>query len=211
MNGGYDDGYKSCSCFWGKQPGSLVKHLSQYIEDYSCVRVLDVGCGEGKNAAFFAQQGAKIDAFDVSQEAILNAKHAWADCESNITWGCFDIRHVELNVEKYDVVIGYGLLHCLSNYEEIKATVKKMQLATQIGGYHVICSFNDRLQDLSAHPNFNPTLINHNLYLHLYRNWDILNISDSDLKEEHPHNKIPHMHSMTRILARKMSASEKQG
>jgi hypothetical protein len=31
MNGGYDDGYRNCSCFWGVDPGSFVKLLTQRL------------------------------------------------------------------------------------------------------------------------------------------------------------------------------------
>ena len=32
--------------------------------------VLDVGCGEGKNAIFLAQKGFLVDAFDISESGI---------------------------------------------------------------------------------------------------------------------------------------------
>jgi hypothetical protein len=37
----------------------------------------------------------------------------------------------------------------------------------------------------------------------MYRGWTLLHQSDEDLHETHPHNSIPHVHSMTRLIARK--------
>ncbi len=48
MSGGYDDGYRECPCFWGDEPGSLVRVLCDHIGPVRGFAVLDAGCGEGK-------------------------------------------------------------------------------------------------------------------------------------------------------------------
>jgi 2-polyprenyl-3-methyl-5-hydroxy-6-metoxy-1,4-benzoquinol methylase len=62
-NGGYDDGYSRCACFWGRSPGSLVQ---RFIAKVPCkgLRVIDLGCGEGKNAYALAHAGALVTAVD---------------------------------------------------------------------------------------------------------------------------------------------------
>jgi len=164
--------------------------------------VLDAGCGEGKNAIYLARQGARVHALDISERAIQNAKKAWENCES-IIWEITDIRQAGLENGQYDLIIAYGLLHCLSNAEEVEATVRKLQNSTRPEGYNLICAFNDRYQDLAAHPRFSPTLLSHQFYLQLYRNWGIQYFTDEDLYEMHPHNNIPHTHSLTRLIAQK--------
>lgn len=81
MEGGYDEGYRICKCFWGTDPGRLVKHIEQYIDYFSGLMVLDVGCGEGKNAIYLSRLGAKVHAIDISERGIFNAKAAWPDFE----------------------------------------------------------------------------------------------------------------------------------
>ena len=202
MSGGYDDGYMACPCFWGSDPGSLVRRLTNFLQNFRDLSVLDLGCGEGKNSIFFARQGANVEALDVSEVALQNARRAWPDFES-VNWQCVDVRLITLNSNRYDVVIAYGLLHCLLNGEEIERVVRSIQSATADGGYNLLCAFNDRHQDLSAHPDFYPTLMSHRFYEDLYRDWDLLFISDEDLHETHPHNNIPHCHSMTRLIAKR--------
>jgi hypothetical protein len=114
-----------------------------------------------------------------------------------------DARKLALPTEGFTAVLAYGLLHCLADENEVVATVERLQAATVAGGYHVLCAFNDRHQDLTAHPGFSPTLLRHSQYLDLYRGWTFLHASDTDLRESHPHNEIPHIHSLTRVLARK--------
>ena len=112
MNGGYEAGYLACPCFWGRDPGRLVRHLSKYLADFRNIIVLDAGCGEGKNAAFLAKQGAHVRAVDVSEAAIRNGISAFDVREGAIRWEIGDIRTIDLGGEEYDVVIAYGLLHC---------------------------------------------------------------------------------------------------
>jgi tellurite methyltransferase len=203
MNGGYDEGYRSCPCFWGREPGSLVRELASEVASFSGMRVLDAGCGEGKNAAFFAQQGALVTAVDISRQAIANAEAAWPP-DLKVSFQVGGIETLDLAAHSWDVVLMYGLLHCLPTREVIELTVSRLQQATRLNGFHVLCAFNDRAQDLTAHPGFSPTTLPHDAYVQMYRGWHLLRSSDSDLHEVHPHNNIPHSHSMTRLLAQKV-------
>jgi tellurite methyltransferase len=100
-------------------------------------------------------------------------------------------------------VIAYGLLHCLSNGSEIENVVSRLKEATRSGGRHVVCAFNARRQELVAHKGFKPCLMQHVNYLALYRDWTIEEASDEDLHEMHPHNRIAHVHSLTRMIVLK--------
>jgi tellurite methyltransferase len=201
MNGGYDSGYLSCPCFWGREPGSLLQRLCSYVSDFQGLSVLDAGCGEGKNAAFMAKLGAKVRAVDISAAGIRNGKLAFG-LDEKIQWEFGDIRSIPLE-NQYDIVIAYGLLHCLPNEIDIRRTVHRFQASTRIGGYNLLCAFNRRQQDLIAHPDLVPTLLDHQEYLDMYAEWTILESSDSDLTEAHPNNRIRHTHALTRLLARK--------
>jgi SAM-dependent methyltransferase len=200
--GGYDDGYRSCPCFWGTQPSSLVRRVTEWIPSLHGLRVLDVGCGEGKNAAFLAAHGARVDAFDVSPVAIAHARKVLAEV-SNVRLEVADIQEAPLEFGAYDLVVAYGLLHCLPNETAVRFALGRLADATKPGGLHIVCVFNDRSQDLSAHPGFAPVLLPHHWYRERYASWRILEATDQDLTERHPHNLIEHTHSMTRLVARR--------
>lgn len=202
MAGGYDDGYESTKCFWGTDPGSMVKWLCVFLGSVDGLSILDLGCGEGKNAAYLARRGAKVTAVDISFAALGNARDAWCPEEYEaVAWHCSDVRQFDFHQSSYDVVIMYGLLHCLATQEEIAHLVAKARLATRQGGHNILCSFNNRHQDLSGHPGFSPTLLPHSLYLNMYSGWNLLVATDEDLRESHTHNNIPHVHSLTRLVA----------
>jgi cyclopropane fatty-acyl-phospholipid synthase-like methyltransferase len=202
-DGGYEDGYKTCGCFWGHDPSSLVVDLSRRISSFAGLQVLDAGCGEGKNSIYLANKGALVTAFDISNTAIEHAKVEQQRSGSQIRFIVADVDDVCLSTSNFDIILAYGLLHCLRDKAHIDHTVKKLQNATRQSGYFAICAFNDRHQELSAHPGFTPTVLQHQHYVHLFSEWDLLVCTDSDLVETHPHNGIQHTHSMTRVLARK--------
>jgi SAM-dependent methyltransferase len=202
MDGGYDSGYAACECFWGREPGSLVTKLVARLGSVSGLAVLDAGCGEGKNAAYLARRGARVRAVEVSTRALDNARQAWRDM-GGIDWESGDARTIALAPAAYDIVIAYGLLHCLADAGEILAVITRLQAATRSGGYHVVCAFNGRRQELAeAHPGFHPCTLEHRVYLDAYSGWELIEATDSDLVETHPHNNVRHTHSMTRLIAR---------
>jgi tellurite methyltransferase len=202
MNGGYDEGYKLCPCFWGREPGSLLAILAEHVRKFEGLDVLDLGCGEGKNAAYLAARGARVCAVDISGFALRNARNTWGDADG-INWQEGDVRVMAVPADAYDIIIAYGLFHCLSSPREISALMKRLKIATRPGGYHLVCAFNSRFQDLSAHPGFQPCLMDHAEYVSIYEGWTLLHVSDSNLTEVHPHNGISHAHALTRLIAQR--------
>ncbi|WP_083225728.1 class I SAM-dependent methyltransferase [Neptunicoccus sediminis] len=200
-DGGYDDGYRACPCFWGKEVGSLI---TKFLEENEIEgsRILDAGCGEGKNAVALAKLGADVTAIDCSEVALQNAKNAFGG--NSVHWQCSDVRNLKAGGKPFDVVVAYGLLHCMQSADEIASVVHRLQELTEVDGWNIICAFNDRQHDLSAHPGFDPCLVPHSTYLRHYQGWEVTFSSDEDLHESHPHNNIPHVHSMTRLIARKV-------
>lgn len=198
IDGGYDIGYRAVTGFWGTKPSSLV---AQYLESHDVrgLKVLDAGAGEGKNAAAFARLGASVDAIECSAVAIDNGRTLYDD--AYIDWVHSDITTLPLPLEYYDVVICYGLIHCLGSEKVASDTVESLRSALKSGGVFILCSFNDGSHELSAHPGFKPLLLSHNWFKDKFSDWRVEQISDSLLFETHPHNNIPHHHSISRILA----------
>ena len=203
LNGGYEESYKSCDCFWGKKPANNVQRIPELFDNLSNLKVLDAGCGEGKNSAFIGKLGIEVYSVDISKVAIEKAKNLWKDVKC-ITWENHDLTKLDFHPSTFDIIISTGSLHCLSNESEITEMIQKFKIWTKPGGVNIVSSFNSRQQDLSGHNNsFSPCLLDHKAYEACYGDWKLYESSDTLLEDVHPDNNIDHMHSITRILARK--------
>jgi tellurite methyltransferase len=202
VNGGYDEGYAGCPCFWGKSAGSLVRNFISDTPSVRGLRILDLGCGEGKNAYAFARAGANVVAVDCSTLAIANGQREFGN--DKINWVLSDARTYLLDCASFDVIVMYGLLHCLSPLDAITSVISLALHKTHLHGYHIVATFNDGPHDLSAHPGLVPTLAPHDFYVRQYTGQVVVSHTNALIYETHPHNGIPHFHSLTRLVARKI-------
>lgn len=198
LNGGYDQGYSAVKGFWGTTPGSLVSRFISLNRSVG-LKVLDVGAGEGKNAAALAAEGASVDALECSEYAIGNGRDLFDD--RNIKWIQCDARIFSYEVEYYDLVVCYGLIHCMENEISAESLILSLQNSLKSGGTFLLVSFNDGSHDMTAHPGFDPLLLKHDWFLAKFEGWKLEVSSDSLLYELHPHNNISHHHSLTRLYA----------
>lgn len=202
-DGGYDDGYSRTPCLWGSAPGSLVADFLRAGPSVVDAVVWDLGCGEGKNASAFSALGADVRAVDCSQFAVSNGQAAWP--ELPIKWSVGDAAEM-ISAEpsaSADYVIMYGLTHCLPDMAAVSSLIEHAKRVTRPKGQHFLVAFNDGPHDLSAHPGFSPLLLSHEFYKACYADWEIRHSSSSILNETHPHNNIPHFHSVTRMWVRR--------
>ena len=106
-------------------------------------RILEVGCGEGHNAIFLAEQGHIVDALGISAAGIAGAKQRAADRRLDIRFWLEDLAGFTFR-RKYDVILSYDVLHM----PEKAVRDSFLQLArenTKPGGLHFISVFTNRL------------------------------------------------------------------
>lgn len=73
-------------------------------------RMLDLGCGNGRHAMYFARQGMKAAGIDVSDQAIDWAND-WAGREGlEVDFRVGDIRNLPFEDQSFDVVVSHGVL-----------------------------------------------------------------------------------------------------
>jgi ubiquinone/menaquinone biosynthesis C-methylase UbiE len=72
--------------------------------------VLDLGCGNGRHAMYFARQGFKASGIDVSDQAVAWAND-WASREGlEVDFRVGDIRALPFADQSFDVVVSHGVL-----------------------------------------------------------------------------------------------------
>lgn len=75
----YDDVYSEDTFYWGTEPNSLCQSVVDLCEQSGVEnrRVIDLGCGEGKDAIHFAKHGLAATGVDISRPG-LDQANRWA-------------------------------------------------------------------------------------------------------------------------------------
>jgi SAM-dependent methyltransferase len=85
--------YAETDLVWGSEPNQFV--AAELEGRVPKGRVLDLACGEGRNAIWLAEQGAKVTAVDFSDVAIERAQNLAARRGADIEWLCEDLASYE--------------------------------------------------------------------------------------------------------------------
>ena len=70
----YEQKYRGQEYYWGNQVWSGCYEVLKQIPPIRPLRLLDIGCGEGQAAVFFAKNGYLVSAFDVAESGIEKGK-----------------------------------------------------------------------------------------------------------------------------------------
>ncbi len=113
---------------------SEVLNATNYIKSG---KVLDLGCGRGRNSLYMNLLGCDVTAVDHSEESIhfLNTIIEKEQAQ-HIRTGVYDINQANIEGE-FDFIISTVVMMFL-NRERIPAIIENMQKNTKIGGYNLI-------------------------------------------------------------------------
>ena len=130
----YDDKYHAEELFWGKRPSSIARILFQMYPPHEEQKLLDIGCGEGRDSIFFAQNGYQVTGFDSSAEGVKKSLARAQELKLSIDFFQADINEYRLQ-DFYDVVYASGALHYIPRplRKEIVSNYKRF---TNPGGIH---------------------------------------------------------------------------
>jgi len=202
--GQYDLEYSKCSCFWGTSPGKFVKLIPDFITSGN---VLDLGAGEGKNSIYLSELGYMITAVEVSDYAINNFKQRLENLNSPIK-NNIEIIHDDVLVfeskQQYDIIIAYGLLHCLPSIDHVDIVIEKMMNWCKKDGIIIAVSFNNSMGVPNVQDYLEPTLLPVNYLKNKFSNFELLKYEDGIITETHPTSNIEHSHSLTRAIFKKI-------
>src|SRR6266851_2223257 len=69
---------------WGTEASALAKEVGALLPPGA--RVLDLGCGEGRDSVFFASQGCDVTAVDVSRAGLRKAERLAREKGVTVRW-----------------------------------------------------------------------------------------------------------------------------
>ena len=113
----YERWYEGDGYYWGTEPAKFLDELIALCPPSGDKKVLDIGCGEGKDAVYMAAKGYAVTAFDLTENGIrkmlLLARDRGVDIKAYVD----DINTFETD-EQFDIIYSSGTIQYL--FEENK-------------------------------------------------------------------------------------------
>lgn len=135
----YKDKTKEIPFFKIKGPDeNLVEYFNNGLAPN---RVLELGCGPGRNAIYMAKQSCKVDALDISENAIKWARERALEEMVNINFHCVSLFDFKFEPHSYDFIYDCGLFHHLAPHRRL-TYLEIINKALKKGGYFGIVCFN---------------------------------------------------------------------
>ncbi|MDR2514732.1 MAG: helix-turn-helix domain-containing protein [Christensenellaceae bacterium] len=105
----YDSIYAGEGYYWGAQPSSMCLEVLKYLPPTRPLKLLDIGCGEGKDAVFFARCGYVVSAFDFSEEGLKKTRQLAEQARVSLRAFNANLQSYRLE-EEYDILYSTGVL-----------------------------------------------------------------------------------------------------
>ena len=124
-------------------PSPFAEYVANKLSNQQTI--LEVGCGNGRDAKFLASQGHLVTGLDRSGEAIELCKKLYSVESLEFFFGTItDI--AKINKKKYSLIYSRFVIHAMSLDEEIKMLNMSHKLLNKDGQFFVECrSINDPL------------------------------------------------------------------
>lgn len=199
----YQEWYKAPEYYWGTQPSSLCLRVIDLLPPERPYRLLDVGCGEGKDAVFMARCGYDVTAFDVAQAGVEKARRLADRAGVFINAFVADVNDFRPDGE-YDAVFSSGVLHYIR--PELRAEIFSSYKAhTAPGGVHAMNVFVHK-------PFLAPPPEKEDSYdwksgelFALYHDWELRHVEEKIF--DCNSSGVPHKHAMDVMMAKKPMVS----
>lgn len=143
----YDERYKQVHehnlQWFSTEPSPIV---AEVVEDFSVQKsdkILEIGCGEGRDAYFLLENGFDLLASDISDEAISFCKKNFPKYSDNFTKiNCI----TDKLEEKFDFIFAVAVVHMLVLDEDRRAFYNFIKNHLKSSGIALVCTMGDGTQ-----------------------------------------------------------------
>ena len=135
----YEERYKTDGYYWGIQPSNMCYEVMKLCPPTKPLRLLDVACGEGKDAVFFARNGYNVTAFDAAHTGLEKARQLADKIHVDVNF--FQANMLDFRLDReFDIIFSSGALHYIPPALR-KEILENYQEHTSIGGLHALNVF----------------------------------------------------------------------
>ncbi len=186
---------------WGTAPSAFAEEVSAFL--HPGARVLDLGCGEGRDSVFFAAAGCDVTGVDLSLAALRKAERLARARGVGIQarWVQGDLARVRLD-PPFDLVYSCGSIHYVPRRTRGRLFASLSALTGE-GGYNAHVVFTDRaiyVEKGEVIDYFAPGEL-----AGVYAGWLILR--HGELMIACSQDGTPHRHSAEQVVARRYTST----
>lgn len=196
----YEEEYKIPEYYWGVEQSKMCLKVLNLMPPSRHLRLLDIGCGEGKDAVFFARNGYDVTAFDISDAGIEKTKKLAKLVGVNVNVFKTDILDFRLDTN-FDIIFSSGVLNYI--YPELRNEIfDNYKQFTNPDGLHVFNVFVKK-PFIAQAPEKEPSSykwISGELFTH-YHDWNIQECSEVIF--DCNSSGIPHKHALNILFSQK--------
>jgi tellurite methyltransferase len=180
---------------WGTQPSALAREAAELTAERG--RVLDLGCGEGRDSVYLAECGHDVVGVDLSLDGLRKAQGLARDHGVRVPWVCAALPDLPVR-GPFDLVYSCGSIHYVARADR-GALFDRLRGLTRRGGHHAHVVFTERCiyrEKSEIVHYFTPDELRD-----AYRGWIILR--DAEGLIPCSQDGVHHVHSVETILAQR--------
>lgn len=199
----YNQIYKQ-NTIWGKEGNELLEEIFFKLDLGSYF--LDLGCGQGRDSLFMLTKGFKVDAVDISSQAIKEIKKRIKLNKlnnKNINLFNQDIGEFKITEDKYSIINAFNSLQFLSKIDGLKV-INNIKKNLRINGYVIISGFTV-FDFFYNKKNLTKCFFNQNELKDIFSNFNIIKYQEIIIEDKgHEGFNKAHKHAIVQIIAQKI-------
>ena len=198
----YEKCYEGDDYYWGLEPGDFLEELIRLCPPAPDKKVLDIGCGEGKDAVYMAQKGYLVTAFDLTDNGIKKTKALAKERNVNINAYVDDINTFELK-EKFDIVYSTGTVQYLFDQNKLAFFEKIDQITNDDAVVYINVFVEKPFLELPPDWDKEEKMWRSGELFTYFGDWKMERIDEIIFEDNS--GGVPHYHCMDTIVCRKVA------
>lgn len=174
---------------WEQHPTVYAERFADFLKAWGFKgRLVDIGCGTGRDVKVFKEQGFDVQGVDYSESEISQAQQKYADCS-------FDIQNVEeLNFED-ESVDGYFMINVI-HYVDQERAFGEIHRTLKNDGYMFI-QFNLKIIDKEGNTDYSQL---ESEIEELFEGFDVVERNVTERVDKTP---VEHTHTILEVILQK--------
>ena len=186
---------------WGLAPSQFAREVRALLPPGA--RVLELGCGEGRDSVYFASCGCDVTGVDVSAAGLHKAERLARAHGVKARWLRGDAAH-DVPAGPFDLVYSCGAIHYIPRRPRARL-FPRLKARTRPGGWHAHVVFTDRAVYVEKGERID--YFTEGELTRAYGDWLLLRCEPMLIACAQ--DGIPHRHSVEQFIARAVGSSRR--